>query len=301
MGYRSYKGPVETLERAMGGSRAGHHLSGLFAFPAHVGLAHLSLAGRKSRLRHGPEKARARFLLQKLPPQRHRHPDAFGALVLIMCGKFTAMASWAEVVAFSKPLTADRADPDGDRQITFRVMDVLPLHVWDKELNQRRILGARWGFPSPTDWRRPQPIHARSKSIDTTKVFAGAFLDGQRGVVLVKTFNEAPDSCVQHTITPQASVSGIAFLWRKFEVGTPAPLYACVMVTVPANPLIASLPTDRMPAILDAKDWSKWTGEEPASVDELKAMLKTAPGVNWKMAREQRGKATMRESTGTLF
>jgi putative SOS response-associated peptidase YedK len=216
----------------------------------------------------------------------------------VMCGKFTAMASWAEVVAFSQPLTTDRfLSGDNDRQVTFRVMDVLPLHVWDNATQRRRILGARWGFPHPNDWRRPQPIHARSESIESTKAFARAFLDGQRGIALVKTFNEAPDvpgKSEQHTITPDANMSGIAFVWRQFDVGANVPLFTCVMVTVPANKLIASLPTDRMPAILDRADWAKWIGEEPATMDQLKTMLKTVEDVNWKMAREEKTAKTKR-------
>jgi putative SOS response-associated peptidase YedK len=30
---------------------------------------------------------------------------------------------------------------------------------------------------------------------------------------------------------------------------------------------------DRMPVILSEKDWPKWLGEEPATADELKALL----------------------------
>jgi putative SOS response-associated peptidase YedK len=223
-----------------------------------------------------------------------------------MCGKFTAMASWSQVVAFSQPLTADRAKAgENDWQVTFRVMDNLPLHVWDEDRLERRVIAARWGFPDPKDWRRPQPIHARSESVESTKAFASAFLDGQRGIVLVKTFNEAPDvpgKTEQHIITPEARMSGIPFIWRKFDVSVAVPLFACVMVTVPANQLIATLPTDRMPAILDQSDWAKWLGEEPATVDELKGMLKTVEGVKWKMEREHRERATVREPTGrTLF
>jgi hypothetical protein len=36
-----------------------------------------------------------------------------------MCGKFTAMFSWSEVVAFSQPL--DRAGKE-DREVTYRVV-----------------------------------------------------------------------------------------------------------------------------------------------------------------------------------
>jgi putative SOS response-associated peptidase YedK len=218
-----------------------------------------------------------------------------------MCGKFTAMASWSEVVAFSQPLTSDR-DYRGaeDFEVTFRVMGLVPLLVWDAE-RQRRVIAARWGFPHPDDWRRPQPIHARAETIDTTRAFADAFRDGQRGIVLVKSFNEAPDSGEQHVFEPDAAKTGIAFIWRRFDVGAAVPLIACVMVTVPANALIAALPAERMPAILEPTDWAKWIGEEPASPAELKAMLKTKEGVNWKMRREYRAKATIREPTGMLF
>jgi putative SOS response-associated peptidase YedK len=227
---------------------------------------------------------------------------------IAMCGKFTAMASWADVVAFSQPLTADR-DYKGetDRQVSFRVMSNLPLIVWDPEQRRRRILMARWGFPHPLDWKRPQPIHARSESIETTKAFAGAFLDGQRGIVLTRTFNEAPDiegPSEQHTITPgDAEAIGIAFLWRKFDIGAAEPLYACVMVTVPANRLIAALPTDRMPAVLAPEDWATWLGESGTQA-QAKACLKTVEGVRWTMAKEERaakrGKPTVSDPGGLL-
>ena len=204
------------------------------------------------------------------------------------------MATWSQVVAFSQPLTADR-DYKGeqDRSVTFKVMQNVPLIVWDAEAGHRRVVPFRWGFPHPKDWRRPQPIHARSETIDSTKAFARAFQDGQRGIVLVKTFNEAPDvegPSVQHTITPgDEPAIGIAFVWRRFEIeGIPMPLYAACMCTVPANKLIASLPTDRMPAVLNPADWGVWLGEEAADLDRVKACLRTVEGVRWTMTKEER-------------
>ncbi len=216
-----------------------------------------------------------------------------------MCGKFTAMFSYAEVHAFERFFIEDPADREArkDQEATFRVMSTVPVHVWDREKQARRVIAMRWGFPHRTDWRRPDIIHARSETIEEKKPFRDAFLGGQRGIVLVKTFNEAPDipgPTIQHTITPDTAKSGIAMIWRSFDVGAAMPLLACVMVTVPANKLIAGLPTDRMPAILDYGDWTKWTGEQPATVDELKAMLKTVEGVRWKMNKEERAATTKR-------
>jgi hypothetical protein len=48
-----------------------------------------------------------------------------------MCGKFTAMASWAEVVAFSQPLGIGRPEGGNDRPVTYRVMSTLPVIIWD--------------------------------------------------------------------------------------------------------------------------------------------------------------------------
>jgi putative SOS response-associated peptidase YedK len=216
-----------------------------------------------------------------------------------MCGKFTAMASWSEVVDFSDALSSTDGSGSNDEPVTFKVMSVLPVIVFDRELGKRRVVPMRWGFPRRGNWRAPDPIHVRAETIDTKPTFADVFRDGQRGIVIVKTFNEAPDlpgPTVQHTITPgDLPAVGIAFLWRQFEIADlPAPLLACVMATVPANALIAGLPTDRMPAILANDDWATWLGENSASPDEAKACLKTVEGLKWTMTKEERAERVKR-------
>ena len=116
-----------------------------------------------------------------------------------MCGKFTALASWREVVAFSEPLTknggGDVPDGDGsnDEIVTYRVGGLLPVIVWDAETRTRRVAEMRWGFPDPSDWRRPRPIHARSETIEAKEPFRTSFHAGQRGIVIFRTFNEGED------------------------------------------------------------------------------------------------------------
>jgi putative SOS response-associated peptidase YedK len=203
-----------------------------------------------------------------------------------MCGKFTAKLSWTELVDF-----AHTPASDDDPSLTYRVMNPVPVILLDIVTGQKRVVPMRWGFSHPDDWRRPQPIHARAETIDTTKAFAQAFHDGQRGIVLMETFNEAPDAegpTIQHTITPEGMLAA-AFVWRRFEIsGTSMPIFACVLATVPANKLIAALPTDRMPAFLAPEDWATWLGEKSTSLDEVKACLKTVEGVRWTMTKEER-------------
>jgi len=203
-----------------------------------------------------------------------------------MCGKFTAMASWRKVVRFSQPLEAAR----GDAVVTYRVAGLLPVILRGPDGGGRRIVAMQWGFPHPRDPRRPQPIHARAETIDTTAAFADAFREGQRGIVAMRTFNEGEEvgsKTVQWTVDPcDGTARGLAFVWRRFEIaGRDAPVLACVMCTVPASGLIAPI-TDRMPAVLDAADWPLWLGETAAPLDAVKALLRTRDDAGWRMARE---------------
>lgn len=207
-----------------------------------------------------------------------------------MCGKFTAMASWRKVWDFSQPLTSGAGDGPREEIVTYRPMSALPVIVFDRDAGQRRVVPMRWGFPHRNNPMRPDPIHARSETIDEKAAFRGAFLNGQRGIVVMRTFNEGEDvgsRTVQWTIDPGDGIPrGFAFLWRRFELpNAPAPVFACVMVTVPASRLISPI-TDRMPAILEDADWPTWLGENPASPDAIKAVLNTMEGVNWKMETE---------------
>ena len=187
-----------------------------------------------------------------------------------------------------------------DEEVGYGVAKMLPVIVWDRKAKQRRIIPVRWGFPHAKDWRRPQPIHVRSETINVKRDFAEAFRDGQRAVVVFKTFNEGEETLtsggkpksVQWTIDPQDGIPrGFAFIWRRFEVADlPQPMLACVMATVPASALVRTIMANqddpRMPAILEDADWNTWLGQIEATPDQAKVVLKTMEGVNWKIAPE---------------
>jgi putative SOS response-associated peptidase YedK len=201
-----------------------------------------------------------------------------------MCGKIRARKSWAATV------DAAAVPANDDEVVALRVMANLPVIVFDG--GERMVLPMRWGFPDPKDWRRPRPIHARAETIDTTPAFAAAFRDGQRGIMLAESFNEAPESGEQHIVTPAGPI-GLAFVWRRFDIDGEA-LFACVMVTVPANRLLTGLPTDRMPAVLAEEEWAMWLGEEDAGPAAVKACLRTVEDARWTMTREERAASARR-------
>jgi putative SOS response-associated peptidase YedK len=164
------------------------------------------------------------------------------------------MASWSEVVAFSQPLTADRGlSGANDEAVTLKVMGAVNVIVWDEEEKRRKVVPMRWGFPHPKNWRIPQPIHARSETMDELKTFKAPFLSGKRGIVLMRTFNEGkqvtPSKTEQWTIDPvPAHMTGAAFIFDSFSApDLPAPFLARVLVTVPAIPHISGTVSLRSP------------------------------------------------------
>ena len=119
-------------------------------------------------------------------------------------------------------------------------------------------------------------IHARAETLDSKLTFRGAF-HRRRGLIVVSTFNEGreitPTKTEQHVLTPQdGKPIAIAVIWERWSERQGSSLLSFAMVTVPPNDLIGTI-TDRMPALIADEDWPKWLGEEPTTVEELKAML----------------------------
>ena len=191
-----------------------------------------------------------------------------------MCGKFTQLASWREVVAFSEPLTADAAAP---------VVVATPMRpafiICLSAEGAREVREMRWGFAdrNAKNPSRPQHMHVRSETIDERPTFADAFAH-RRGVLVVDTFNEGeelPSGKTKQWVIKRKDGQPIAMAviyeeWRNGEER----LFTFVQVTTPANALIAPI-TDRMPAILRSEEWATWLGETPAPLADVKALLRS--------------------------
>lgn len=219
-----------------------------------------------------------------------------------MCGKFTAQASWRDVVDFSQPLTGDSGGGGGgdegaaDETFTYRVGGQLPVIIWHAGEKRRRVVPMRWAIPDRNG--APKHIHARAETVDKLPTFRESFVEGRRGIVVFKTFNERkdirrPDGKTvgqQWTIDPKDGLPrGFSFIYTQAEVpNSPEPIWVCVMVTVPANDLIRRMIKEeeedpRMPAILaeEYDVWASWLGETGNDPVAAKALLKTVEGVTW--------------------
>jgi putative SOS response-associated peptidase YedK len=209
-----------------------------------------------------------------------------------MCGKFTQMASWQEVHAFSQPLVLAGAVAEVVVATPMRFANIMRLNA----SGERELVSMRWSFAGKDDATpaRPKHMHARSETIDTKPTFANAFAHS-RGILMVHTFNEGEElpngKTKQWVITPRdGQPIAIAVICEQWNNGAEA-LGTFIQVTTPANSLIARI-TDRMPAILPREAWPAWLGETGASLAEVKALLRTFDdGGNWTMTEQASVKA----------
>ena len=216
-----------------------------------------------------------------------------------MCGKFTQLASWEEVHAFSQPLVVKDEPQAVVVSTPMRTASIMRLNA----AGQRELVEMWWGFagtddPTPS---RPKHMHARCETIDQRRTFAHAFAIA-RGILMVHTFNEGEElpngKTKQWVITPNDGLPiAIAVICEQWKNGSDT-LETFIQVTTPANALISRI-TDRMPAVIAPEHWAKWLGETPASVDELKALLVPYEG-DWDMTpQDQRPKRRAPEDDGT--
>ncbi len=211
------------------------------------------------------------------------------AIFALMCGKFTFMATWAEVHEFSRPLEARASNAPEQTATPMRMAPVLHLDG----AGARTLTEMRWGFTAERGGRLfPDHIHARDDKLLSSRLWRPHF-EARRGILIVSSFNEGeevatykPDRVtptgktrtIQWTIRPKDGARlAIAVIFR--ERPAPAgPPFEFVMCTTSANEGIARFvtgdPDKRMPAVLREEDIPVWLGEEPANIEGVRELLR---------------------------
>lgn len=184
------------------------------------------------------------------------------AYLVPMCGKFTQMMGWENLVRLSDLL--GKPEGEGGDGGDERVETVTPMRfanvVTLNEQGERVSVRMRWGLVPP--WAEDHTfgtklIHARAETIDEKKTFRDAF-EHRRGILITKTFNEGEEisksRTQQYILTPKdGKPVGIAVIWERWTAKDGSTLLTFAMVTTPPNEIIGTM-TDRMPAELPEAD-----------------------------------------------
>jgi putative SOS response-associated peptidase YedK len=89
----------------------------------------------------------------------------------------------------------------------------------------------------------------------------------------------------------QMVMAGLWAKWKDPKSGNE--IQSCTILTTDSNGVMGEL-HNRMPVILAEKDWARWLGEEPATNEELLAMLKPCPDADLKIWPVDKGVGNVR-------
>lgn len=193
-----------------------------------------------------------------------------------MCGRFTLMAPIKELaVQFGLDEVPD-LQPRFNIAPTQSVATVLVL------TSRREFKLMRWGLVPP--WAKDvsvghKMINARSETIVEKPAFRSA-LKHRRCLILSDGFYEwdhkGPEKKPYRIVTKDKMPFAFAGLWETWKPSTGQVVDSCTIITTAANDLVGKF-HDRMPVILDPKDYEVWLDPTVEDTDPLLPLLKPYP------------------------
>ena len=203
-----------------------------------------------------------------------------------MCGRVRLSSDYSEIkikLKFDLDAPAPNFEADWNKPPT------APMLVAIRSVDGKRMPKMmRWGLLP--HWAKDEKIaystfNARSEEFTAKPAFRDAWKRGQRCLVVTDGFYEwkklDPKGKEKQPYAIAMADDGqmvMAGLWAKWkDPKSSDEIQSCTILTTSSNEVIAKL-HDRMPVILDRADWPKWLGEEPATDEELLAMLRPSPG-----------------------
>lgn len=197
-----------------------------------------------------------------------------------MCGRYKLTVPFREIVRLYNLTNSVNL---ASRYNIAPTQDVLAITL-DGETQQRRGEMMRWGLVP--FWAKDVKIgysliNAKAETIAEKPAFREA-LKKRRCIIPADGFYEWQKLDAKRKqpfalMMKDRSVFGFAGLWEKWtEKASGEVIHSCTIITTEPNALCAPI-HNRMPVILDPSDHARWLGEQPASNDELQAMLQPFP------------------------
>lgn len=152
----------------------------------------------------------------------------------------------------------------------------------NSESSERQLKMLRWGLiPS---WAKDAKmgaklINARAETVAEKPAFRAAFKK-RRCLILADGFYEWQTQNGEkqpfYFRLENGEPFAFAGLWEHWEKGDGEPIATCTIITTEANELMHPI-HNRMPVILDAKNYEQWLDPEAKKVELLQSLLQPYP------------------------
>ncbi len=194
-----------------------------------------------------------------------------------MCGRYTQMMSWRELVELYR-LTDDQ--PALNVPARYNVAPTQQVPIVRLEDGKRHLAMVRWGLVPR--WAKDTKIgykliNARAETVSEKPSFRSAF-KARRCLVPASGFYEwkgQAESKQPYYITLKERPMSLAGLWGSWRSPKGERVESCTILTTTANPLLSEI-HGRMPVILAPNDIDPWLypGSEP---EKLKVLFEPYP------------------------
>jgi putative SOS response-associated peptidase YedK len=197
-----------------------------------------------------------------------------------MCGRFTNKLTWEEIVRLYR-LSIDQ--PARNVQPHYNICPTDTVDVVAASDGKRMLTPMRWGL-IPNWWSKPlkemkvATFNARAETVAEKPMFRSAF-EKTRCLIPASGYYEwqhMPGGKQPYYFTRRdgqpITIAGLWDNWRDKQIGEV--VKSCAMVITAPNRFVAEV-HDRMPVILEAKDFEQW---EKGNPKEAAALMKPADG-----------------------
>ncbi|HEY7231584.1 MAG TPA: SOS response-associated peptidase [Pseudolabrys sp.] len=199
-----------------------------------------------------------------------------------MCGRVRLSSDYSEIkikLKFAPNAVAPNFEPSWNKPPTE------PMLVAIRSVEGERVPKMmKWGLVP--HWARDDKLqystfNARAEDFTNKPAFRDAWKWAQRCLVVTDGFYEWKKLDTKGKQKQPYAIAMandeqmvMAGLWAKWKSPTSGEeILSCTILTCGPNEAIGEL-HNRMPVILAEADWPKWLGEEPATEEQLLAMLK---------------------------
>jgi putative SOS response-associated peptidase YedK len=197
-----------------------------------------------------------------------------------MCGRFVLKAPFSELVRLYNVTNNLNLEPRYNIPPTENIAAVRP----DPVGTGRRLDMLRWGLVPW--WAKDlkvsfSNINAKAETVAEKPAFRDAFRE-RRCIIPADGFYEwkkidAKTKQPYAIVMKDRSVFGFAGLWERWkDRASGEMIQSCTIITSTPIEVCAAL-HDRMPVILEPKDYARWLGEEATDPPHLMAMLRPYP------------------------